>query len=229
VESSSWLGRTAGWSERTWVCVRRNNARSWLVGYLWRARHGLKYPVLVGVWWKWPVLTWIGCCGELKLTRAHGGLIRKDVSMCQKEQCTQLTRWLPLESSNIEILGLGYSRSFMGSFMNFALRDFRKGRKNLGLVFTSPIDSMQLAPHWGYLLPTAQWPRVHQHTRSFILWIPLLFFWLGCFFSCCFCWGVFVFGVGVFGGACETFLFEKLHAQFAYYKSPELGLNLSGS
>ena len=37
VESSSWLGRTAGWSERTWVCVRRNNARSWLVGYLWRA------------------------------------------------------------------------------------------------------------------------------------------------------------------------------------------------
>jgi hypothetical protein len=31
------------------------------------------------------------------------------------------------------------------------------------------------------------------------------------------------------GGACETFLFEKLHAQFAYYKSPELGLNLSGS
>ena len=40
----------------------------------------------------------IGCCGELKLTRAHGGLIRKDVGMCQKEQCTQLTRWLPLES-----------------------------------------------------------------------------------------------------------------------------------
>ena len=37
MESSSWLGRTAGWSERTWVCVRRNNARSWLVGYLWRA------------------------------------------------------------------------------------------------------------------------------------------------------------------------------------------------
>jgi len=41
----------------------------------------------------------IGCCGELKLTRAHGGLIRKDVGMCQKEQCTQLTRWLPLESA----------------------------------------------------------------------------------------------------------------------------------
>ena len=40
---------------------------------------------------------------------------------------------------------------------------------------------------------------------------------------------VFVCFVGVFGGACETFLFEKLHAQFAYYKSPELGLNLSGS
>ena len=34
---------------------------------------------------------------------------------------------------------------------------------------------------------------------------------------------------GWFWGGIHTFLFEKLHARFAYYKSPELGLNLSGS
>lgn len=38
--------------------------------------------------------------------------------------------------------------------------------------------------------------------------------------------GCSVLGVG--GGHAKLF-FEKLHAQFAYYKSPELGLNLSGS
>ena len=32
-----------------------------------------------------------------------------------------------------------------------------------------------------------------------------------------------------FGGAYRLLVFEKLHAQFAYYKSPEQGLNLSGS
>lgn len=44
-------------------------------------------------------------------------------------------------------------------------------------------------------------------------------------------WGFFLFGLlfGVGGGACEDFTLVKLHAQFAYYKSPELGLNLSGS
>jgi hypothetical protein len=31
------------------------------------------------------------------------------------------------------------------------------------------------------------------------------------------------------GGGMRNFSVEKLHAQFAYYKSPELGLNLSGS
>jgi len=36
------------------------------------------------------------------------------------------------------------------------------------------------------------------------------------------------FGVSV-EGACITPRFKKWHAQFAYYKSPELGLNLSGS
>lgn len=36
------------------------------------------------------------------------------------------------------------------------------------------------------------------------------------------CWGVL-------GGGHAKLFFEKLHAQFAYYKSPELGLNLSGS
>jgi hypothetical protein len=42
--------------------------------------------------------------------------------------------------------------------------------------------------------------------------------------------GLFLFGVfvGVLGGH-ANFAFAKLHAQFAYYKSPELGLNLSGS
>ena len=29
------------------------------------------------------------------------------------------------------------------------------------------------------------------------------------------CWGCFVLGVGVWGGHAKTFLFEKLHAQFA--------------
>ena len=44
-------------------------------------------------------------------------------------------------------------------------------------------------------------------------------------------WGFFFIWVVVrgWGGACEDFTLVKLHAQFAYYKSPELGLNLSGS
>ena len=45
-------------------------------------------------------------------------------------------------------------------------------------------------------------------------------------FVCLGCWG---FSVGGLGGGMRNFSFEKLHAQFAYYKSPELGLNLSGS
>ena len=51
-----------------------------------------------------------------------------------------------------------------------------------------------------------------------------LFVCLGC---CLFVRGVVRLG-GVGGGNAKLF-FEKLHAQFAYYKSPELGLNLSGS
>ena len=51
--------------------------------------------------------------------------------------------------------------------------------------------------------------------------------------GCLFVWVVVclfggLFGWGVLGGHAKLF-FEKLHAQFAYYKSPELGLNLSGS
>ena len=42
-------------------------------------------------------------------------------------------------------------------------------------------------------------------------------------------WGVLFFvGVVCWGGHAKL-CFAKLHAQFAYYKSPELGLNLSGS
>ena len=54
----------------------------------------------------------------------------------------------------------------------------------------------------------------------------------GGFVVCClmrgvlFLFGGFCFGVG---GGMRDFAFAKLHAQFAYYKSPELGLNLSGS
>ena len=52
----------------------------------------------------------------------------------------------------------------------------------------------------------------------------------GCLFCFRFClFGLLgFFGWGV-GGGMRNFSFEKLHAQFAYYKSPELGLNLSGS
>ena len=44
-----------------------------------------------------------------------------------------------------------------------------------------------------------------------------------------FCFLGIVVVIVVGGGHAKSFLFEKLHAQFAYYKSPELGLNLSGS
>ena len=47
----------------------------------------------------------------------------------------------------------------------------------------------------------------------------------------CFVWCLLIGGfVGcLLGGGMRNFAFAKLHAQFAYYKSPELGLNLSGS
>ena len=67
---------------------------------------------------------------------------------------------------------------------------------------------------------------IHTQTDIAFLVFGVLDFVIG---VCCL-FGVFVlFWCWVFGGACETFLFEKLHAQFAYYKSPEHGLNLSGS
>ena len=43
-----------------------------------------------------------------------------------------------------------------------------------------------------------------------------------------FAWCLFSVGF-VWGGMRRLYFYVKLHAQFAYYKSPELGLNLSGS
>ena len=53
----------------------------------------------------------------------------------------------------------------------------------------------------------------------------------GGFVVCCLMRGcLFLLGVLFRGwGGMRDFAFAKLHAQFAYYKSPELGLNLSGS
>jgi len=119
--------------------------------------------------------------------------------------------------------------------MYFALREFQKRSKKVWVGFHFPYQSeLRLGSqcNWRHIrvtcfpLPSAKgFTNIRDHSYSEF---PCCFFDWGVFLVVVFV-GVFLFLVGVFGGACETFLFEKLHAQFAYYKSPELGLNLSGS
>jgi len=72
--------------------------------------------------------------------------------------------------------------------------------------------------------------------RCWVAFTPIIVYIIGSDSKSAFIKPIIVYITGSFSGfcwnlvgACNTPRFKKWHAQFAYYKSPELGLNLSGS